>query len=74
MASVRGYRFGVVRLFLCGWLIGLGNLASTALALYLGTPFNLPLAVASVIILLTGVALLTRFLRRYPADDLEHPE
>jgi hypothetical protein len=64
--SVMGYVFRVVRLFLYGWLIGLGNLASTALTLYAGVPFNLPLAIASMIMLGTGVVLLVRFLRSYP--------
>jgi len=66
--SVMGYAFGVARLFLYGWLIGLGNLASTALTLYAGVVFNLPLAVASIVILAIGAVLLARFLRKYPAD------
>jgi hypothetical protein len=69
--SAMGYLFGVGRVYLYGVLIGLGNLASTALMRYAGFTFNLPLAVASAIILGTGVVLLTRFVRRYPVIDAE---
>jgi hypothetical protein len=69
--SVMGLVFRVVRFFFYGWLIGLGNLASTALTLQSGIAFNAPLAVASLIILLTGVVLLTRFLLTYPAGEVE---
>ncbi|HET7012232.1 MAG TPA: hypothetical protein VFI11_15770 [Anaerolineales bacterium] len=72
--SLMGYLFGVPRLFLYGWLIGLGNLASTALTLSAGIVFNLPLAAASIIILAFGGVLLARFMRKYPivaAENLE---
>jgi hypothetical protein len=64
--SLLAYLFGVARLYLYGWLLGVGSLASTALQLYAGYTFNLPLAVAAGIITLIGVALLVRFLRKYP--------
>lgn len=57
---------GVPRLHLYGWLVGLGNLASAALMLYAGHTFNLPLALAGLIIVSTGVSLFLRFVRRYP--------
>jgi hypothetical protein len=72
--SVMGYLSRVGRLFLYGWLIGLGNLASTALTHYAGVAFNLPLAVASIVIVAIGVVLLARFLRKYPVHTLETPE
>jgi hypothetical protein len=69
--SVMAYMFSVSRVYLYGWLIGLGNLASTALMLYAGFSFNLPLAVASGIIILIGVVLLVRFVRKYPLAEAE---
>lgn len=67
--STMAYMFGVRRVYAYGWLIGLGNLASTALMLFSGFTFNLPLAVASGIILVIGVVLLIRFIRRYPLSE-----
>lgn len=64
--SLMGYLFGIPRLFVYGWLIGVGNLASTVMNLAYGLTFNLPLAVSAGIILAIGVALLVRFVRRYP--------
>lgn len=62
---------GVPRLHLYGWLIGLGNLASAALMVYAGHTFNLPLALAGLIIVLTGAGLFLRFVRRYPVATQE---
>jgi hypothetical protein len=69
--SAMAHLFGVVRVYFYGWLIGIGNLASTALVLYAGYTFNLPLAVASGIIILIGVVLLVRFTRKYPVTEME---
>jgi hypothetical protein len=69
--SAIAYLFGVGRVYLYGWLIGLGNLASTALMLYAGYTFLLPLAAAAGIIILVGVALLLRFLRKYRLGEAE---
>jgi len=69
--SAMAYLIWVVRVYLYGWLIGLGNLASTALMLYAGFTFNLPLAIASAIIILIGVVLLVRFIHRYPLAETE---
>jgi hypothetical protein len=69
--SAMAYLFSVSRVYLYGWLIGLGNLTSTALTLYAGLTFNLPLAVASGIIILIGVVLLSRFVRKYPLAGSE---
>jgi hypothetical protein len=44
------------------------------MTLYLGRLFNVPLAVASVIIILTGLVLLVRFLRKYDLADVQSPE
>jgi hypothetical protein len=60
---------GVPRLHLYGWLFALGILASTALALYRGYTFHFPLAVAGLIVLLVGLTLFSRFVRRYPATE-----
>lgn len=57
---------GIPRLHLYGWLIGLGSLASAALMVYAGHTFNLPLVLAGLIIVSTGVGLFLRFVRRYP--------
>ena len=62
---------GVPRLHLYGWLIGLGNLASAALMVYAGHTFSLPLALAGLIVVLTGVSLFLRFVRRYPVATQE---
>lgn len=64
--SVMGYLFGVPRLYLYGWLIGGGNLASTVMKQEGAITFNLPLAIAAGIILIIGLVLLVRFIRRYP--------
>jgi hypothetical protein len=69
--SLMAYLSGVLRLYLYGWLIGLGNLASTALTLYAGYAFNLPLVIAAGIILLIGLSLLIRFLKKYPIPTAE---
>jgi len=63
--SLMGYLFGVPRMYLYGWLVGAGTLASTALELYAGYSFNLPLAIAAGIIMLVGATLFVRFLRKY---------
>ena len=64
--SLLAYLFGVARLYVYGWLLGGGGLASTALQKYAGFTFNLPLAVAAGIIVAVGVTLFVRFLRKYP--------
>ena len=63
---------GVPRLYLYGWLIGLGNLASAALMLYAGSTFNWPLALAGLIIVLIGANLFRRFMRRYPIPNQDN--
>jgi len=69
--SAIGYVFGVPRLFLYGWLLGGSYLVSVIL--YRGGPevFNLPLGIASGVILLIGAFLLVRMLRRYPVREAE---
>jgi len=69
--SAIGYTFGVPRLYLYGWLVGGANLL--AVIVYRGTPegFNLPMGIASGVILLIGAALLVRMLRKYPAQAAE---
>jgi hypothetical protein len=69
--SAMGYLFGGPRLFLYGWLVGGAYLISVIL--YRGGPavFNLPLGIASGVILLIGAILLVRMLRKYPAQGVE---
>ena len=69
--SVMGYLFGVLRLYFYGWLLGGGNLASVVVNRGAPERFNLPLGLAAGVILLIGVVLLARFLRKYPVRSLE---
>ena len=69
--SVLAYRFGVVRLYFYGALLGLASLVSAAGYLSEDGMLNIPLVVASGIILLTGFFLLGRFLARYPVPTSE---
>jgi len=64
--SLLGYLFGVTRLFVYGWLLGGAYLLSVALTMGQDVSFNLPLAIASGIIIGTGIVLLVRFIRKYP--------
>ena len=64
--SAMGYFFGVSRLYIYGWVIGLANLASIYMSHNAGWSFNIPLAVVAGMILLIGFVLLGRFLRKYP--------
>jgi hypothetical protein len=67
--SLMAYQFSVARMVLYGFLIGGGNLASVVLERTAGLRFNLPLALAAVVILLIGIARLIRFLRAYPVRE-----
>ena len=58
--------FGVPRLFLYGWLLGAGNLASVVMNQGAPGAFNLPLGLAAGVILLIGLGLMVRFARKYP--------
>ena len=69
--SLMGFVFGVPRLYIYGWLIGVGNLASVILSRWYGLNFNLPLVAASLIILAVGVNLFVRFLRKYPLPSVD---
>lgn len=66
-----GYVFGVTRLYFYGWLLGLSNLASVYMSHTAGWTFLIPSAGAAGIIILIGLALLVRFLRKYPVQSLE---
>jgi len=63
--SALGYFFGVPRAYAYGWLLGLANLASVYMVHNAGWTFLLPLAIAALIILAIGAALLVRFLGKY---------
>lgn len=64
--SAMGYLFGVGRLYLYGWMIGLANLASVYQSHNAGWILHVPTAIAAGIILLIGTVRLVRFLRSYP--------
>lgn len=65
--SALGFMFGVKRLYVYGWLLGIANLLSIYMVHNTGWVFLLPLAIASAIILSIGVILLVRFLGKYAA-------
>jgi hypothetical protein len=69
--SAMGYIFGVPRLYVYGWLIGLANLASVYMTHTADWTFNLPLAVVAGLFLLIGFALLYRFVHKYPLRSQE---
>jgi hypothetical protein len=62
---------GVGRIYAYGWLLGLGNLGSSALEHYAGYTFGFPLALAAGIIVAVGIVVLVRFLRDYPIPRAE---
>ena len=66
-----GVTYGIARLHLYGWLMGLGNLASTILEHETGTIFHWPMLLAGVITIVVGAVLFIRFLRDYPEPVLE---
>ncbi|MCP4425552.1 MAG: hypothetical protein GY803_13745 [Chloroflexi bacterium] len=63
---VLGYLFGVARIHLYGWLMGVGNLASTILEHEAGYLFHWPMFLAGAAILLIGAVLFVRLLQAYP--------
>jgi hypothetical protein len=67
--SAMGYLLGVRRIYFYGWMVGLANLASVYMSHNAGWTFMIPLAIAAVIILIIGFALLVRFLGRYARRD-----
>lgn len=69
--SVLARRSGVGRLYLYGWLLGLGNLALTVLDHSAGYTFHFPLAIAAGIIVIVGIGVLLRFLREFPIPKPE---
>ena len=69
--SVVARSAGVGRVYLYGWLLGLGTLASTALEHYAGITFHFPLAIAAGIIVVVGIGGLIRFLREFPIPKAE---
>jgi hypothetical protein len=69
--SAMGYIFGVARLYIYGWMLGLANLASVYMTHTAGWTFHIPGAFAAGIILVIGFTLLLRFLRNYPIRTQE---
>ena len=64
--STLGAAFGVPRLYLYGLMIAVGSLVPVLFASWYRLTINLPLVIAALIILLVGVVLFARFLRKYP--------
>jgi MFS family permease len=64
--SLIGYMNDYVRLYLYGFLFGLGYVISTTLQDITGNPFYWPWALAGLIVALIGLVLFIRFLREYP--------
>jgi hypothetical protein len=69
--SLMGYLFGVVRLYFYGWLLGGGNLASVIVGREFDVTLNIPMAIVATIIIAIGLALLVRFVQRYPVPVQE---
>jgi hypothetical protein len=66
-----GATYGVGRLHLYGWLMGLGNLFSTIFDHEYGHTFHWPMAVAGLALVVIGAILFARFLRDYPEPAAE---
>lgn len=64
--SAMGYLFGVRRLYFYGWMVGLAYLASVYMEHNAGWILLIPMAFAAGVILVTGLVLFLRFLRKYP--------
>ena len=69
--SALAYMLNTARLHLYGWLLGLGNLASTVLEHETGAVFHWPMFIAGMTMIVTGVVMFARFLRDYPEPVLE---
>jgi hypothetical protein len=69
--SVVARSAGVGRVYLYGWLLGFGTLASTALERHAGITFHFPLAIAAGIIVIVGIGVLIRFLREFSIPKAE---
>jgi hypothetical protein len=64
--SLIGYMNDYVRLYLYGFLYGLGYVVSTTLQDITGNPFYWPMALVGLVVALIGLVLFIRFLREYP--------
>ena len=64
--SLIGYMNDYVRLYLYGFLYGLGYVVSTMLQDITGNLFYWPMALVGLVVALTGLVLFVRFLREYP--------
>lgn len=69
--SALAFSFGVRRLYVYGWMIGLANLASIYMEHNAGWTVQVPLAGAAMVILIIGIVHLARFLRQYPVREGE---
>ncbi|MFL7893601.1 MAG: hypothetical protein ACK2UM_19295 [Anaerolineales bacterium] len=64
--SAMGYLFGVRRLYFYGWMVGLAYLVSVYMEHNAGWILLIPMAFAAGVILVTGLVLFLRFVRKYP--------
>jgi MFS family permease len=64
--SVIGYMNDYMRLYIYGFLFGLGYIVSTALQDITGNPFYWPWMLAGLVAVIVGSILFLRFLREYP--------
>ncbi len=69
--SVIGYMNDYARLYLYGFLFGLGYVVSTTLQDITGNPFYWPWALAGLVAVVIGLILFARFLRDYPLPSEE---
>ena len=64
--SLIGYMNDYARLYLYGFLYGLGYVVSTTLHDITGNLFYWPMALVGLVVALNGLVLFVRFLREYP--------
>lgn len=63
------YTTGAARFYMHGVLLGAGNFATTVLRVYNDALFGWPVALAGLIITLTGVLVLAKFLQTHPLPN-----
>jgi hypothetical protein len=70
--SLAAYSTGVARFYLHGFLLGVGNFATTVLRAYQGIKFGWPLALAGLMIAGIGTFVLARFLKKHslPKEEI----
>ena len=69
--SIVAYQMELPRFYLYGFLIAVGNFSSTVMLVYGGKLFQWPLAVAGGIIIVIGIVVLIRFMKKHPIPEEE---